>query len=97
MTIRTAGLDPLLAPALEMESRPVVESRRLAAEQAGSLTNTLEMLGLQLASETDAASQQQLANICNALGVLIIGVVAYSRGLVPKVASQKPNANIIVQ
>jgi hypothetical protein len=88
------ALDPLLAPALAMAERPVISSRRFAEDSAARLTTELERLGQQLARGVrDPAGQLQ--HVCEALAVLIISLCAYARGVVPKVASEKPNLTVI--
>ena len=90
------GLDPLLAPALQMAERPVIGARRWAEELAARLTGELEALGKHVTGERHELSHGQLVNISEALAVCIISLCAYARGLVPRVASEQPNINVVV-
>lgn len=84
------GLDPLLAPALQLAELPVLPGRREADEIAHGLMAQLERLQMVLHAETDAESLAQLSHVAEAVGVMIISLTAYARGRVPKLAS-KPN------
>lgn len=90
------ALDPLLGPALQLDQRPIVPGRSWAATSAATLTAVLEEIGRRIPAEGDARSAGQLMNVAEALGVLTISLVAYSRGITPRVGSKKPNTNIIV-
>lgn len=91
------ALDPILAQALQMEQRPVRRDRQLFEVEASNLLQVLERIGPHLEREANPAASGQLQNMCSALGVIIISMMAYARGLNPQVASKKPNANIVVQ
>ena len=93
--MRPNALDPILAPALQMEDRPVVRARQFAQDEAAMLVKSLERIGLHLGGADDPHGQ--LHHIAESLGVMVIALMAYARGLNPKVESQKPNTNIIVQ
>ena len=90
------ALDPLLAPALELEQRAVVPGRTWADVEAEVLTRVIERLAGKVAAESDTKSAGQLMNACEALGVITISLVAYARGVVPRVGEQKPNVNLIL-
>lgn len=89
-------LDPLLAPALQLAELPIIPARRWADQCAHNITHELERIGKQAAEEPDAHSSLQLMNLAEALGVAVISLVAYSRGRVPRVKSDKPPVNLIV-
>lgn len=89
-------LDPILAGAIQLEQLPVAPGRHWSLNEASLLTNSLERIAAAAEGEGDRVAAQQLLNVCEALGVMVVSLVAYSRGRVPKVASQAPNANIIV-
>lgn len=80
-----------------MEQRAVRPERQLMQLEASNLMQSLERIGAQLERERDPMAMSQLKHICEAQGVLIISLMAYSRGLVPRVANKAPEANIIVQ
>jgi hypothetical protein len=90
-------LDPVLAGALELERLPVLSGRADMVLEAELLTGALERIGAKASIEGDRRAAGQLLNIAESLGVMVISLVAYSRGRTPQVASQKPNTNIIVQ
>jgi hypothetical protein len=93
--VRKSNLDPLLAPALELERRPVIPARVGAAEIANSLLTQCERIASMAAIDGDPHSAAQLLNTAEALGACVINLLAYSRGVVPRV-SNKPNVNLIV-
>lgn len=90
------NLDPLIAPALQLEQLPVIPGRKDMLDQAAALTTALERIGAKATIERDPQAALQLGNVANALSVLVISLVAYTRGRSPRVASQKPNTNIIL-
>lgn len=89
------ALDPLLAPALQMEQRPIIPVRTWADGAAGKLATVMEEISQHITTESDPRSCGQLMNVMEALGVISISLVAYSRGVVPQVGSRKPHVNII--
>lgn len=89
-------LDPILAPALQLEELPIVPARIGVAQEAETLTGVLERLHARSTIESDRESSQQLLNAAEALAVIVVSLVAYTRGRVPKLGNQKPNTNIIV-
>lgn len=89
-------LDPMLAPAMAMAERPVMPSRRDMELEAHNLVESLERIGAKASTESDPRAAQQLLNIAEALGVMVISLTAYTRGLVPKVGSRQPGVNLIV-
>jgi hypothetical protein len=91
------ALDPILGQALQMEQRPVRHDRQSTELEASNLMQSLERVGSQLERERDPMAMSQLKHICESLGVLIIGLMAYNRGLVPRVANKAPNTSVIVQ
>lgn len=97
MPKREPILDPMLGQALEMERLPVLSARADMQREAEVLTGCLERIGAKAAAEGDRRAAGQLMNIAESLGVMVISLVAYTRGRTPQVASEKPNANIIVQ
>jgi hypothetical protein len=90
------NLDPILGPALQLEQLPVVPSRKDMVAVAEQLAGCVERITSKAAIEHDATAAGQLGNAANALSVIIISLVAYTRGRSPKVASRKPDTNIIV-
>lgn len=90
------NLDPLLAPALQLEQLPVVLGRHDMLREAELLTGAIERVSEKAKAEADPTAAAQLANVANALSVMVISLVAYTRGRTPRVSSKKPNANIIV-
>jgi hypothetical protein len=89
-------LDPILGSALELERLPVRPGRQWAQHEASLLTSSLERIGAVAEGEGDRLAAQQLLNVAEALGVMVVSLIAYSRGRTPKVASKAPNTNIIV-
>lgn len=89
------ALDPLLQNALQMEGRPIIPGRAWANDEAAALTSMLERIAARAAGEPDRNSAGQLMNIAEAFGACAVSLVAYSRGVVPGLAS-KPDATIIL-
>lgn len=89
-------LDPILAPALQLEQLPVIPTRAGVVQEAEALTGVLERLHARATIESDRDSAQQLLNASEALSVIVVSLVAYTRGRVPKLSHRKPHANIIV-
>ena len=89
-------LDPLLGQAMQLEMLPVVDARRWAVQQADALTRSMEQIGHHALCEGDAQAANQLANVLEALGVLSISLIAYSRGRSPRLESRKPNTTILI-
>lgn len=90
------NLDPILGPALQLEQLPVVPSRKDMIAIAEQLAGCVERIASKASIEHDATAAGQLGNAANALTVIIVSLVAYTRGRSPRVASQKPNSNIIL-
>lgn len=88
-------LDPLLGPALQMAEKPVIPARRRADVIAHNITRDMEELVKMAAGETDTRAGLQIDAVCQALGVCVISLTAYARGVLPRVGKAEPNANII--
>jgi len=84
-------LDPILGPALQLEALPIIPSRIGAVQEADTLLGVCERLQARATIESDRESSQQLLNAAEALGVVIVSLVAYSRGRVPKLSHRKPD------
>lgn len=92
----TNTLDPILAGAMALQELPIRPGRQWAHHEAYLLTNSLERLGAAAEGEGDRLAAQQLLNVAESLAVMIVSLMAYSRGRTPKVASKAPNTNIIL-
>lgn len=84
-------LDPMLAPALQLETLPIIPARMGVVQEADTLTGILERLHARASVEPDRESSQQLLNAAEALAVIVVSLVAYSRGRVPKLSHRKPD------
>ena len=93
---RRTTLDPLLGPALQLESLPVIPERYASVAEATKLTEVMERLGTMATEERDSKSAAQLMNTAEALAVCVVNLIAYSRGRVPKVSSRAPDTNILL-
>jgi hypothetical protein len=97
MPERNSTLEPLLAPALELDELPVLADRQDMQLEASNLVQSLERIAAKAQRERDPNAAGQLMNVAESLGVMVISLVAYTRGRVPRVKSKKPGTNIIVQ
>jgi len=88
-------LDPILAPALALAERPVLHDRKDMDREAHNLVATLERVAKRAEREGNLEAQAQLLHVAEALGVCVISLTAYCRGVVPKVAT-RPNPTLIV-
>lgn len=88
---KTTTLDPVLAPALQLEALPVIPARAGVVMEADTLTGVLERLAARATIEADRNSAAQLMNAAEALSVIIVSLVAYTRGRVPQVSHRKPD------
>jgi hypothetical protein len=89
-------LDPILGSAMQLERLPIRPGRQWAQQEASLLTSSLERIGAAAEGEGDRLAAQQLLNVSEALGVMVVSLLAYSRGRTPRVESKAPDANIIV-
>lgn len=89
-------LDPLLKQAAAAMEKPVIAGRVRAESVARALMLELETLGKLMAAESDPRSQEQLAALCESLGVITIGLSLYARGLTPRIGQKKPDINLVV-
>lgn len=88
---KTTTLDPVLAPALQLEHLPVIPARMGVVQEADTLTGVLERLAARATVESDRDSATQLMNAAEALSVIVVSLVAYSRGRVPRISHRKPD------
>jgi len=92
----TSTLDPILAGASQLEALPIRPGRLWSVREAEALTGSLERIATEASEEFDRQAAQQLLNVAEAMAVMVVSLVAYSRGRVPKVESQKPKTNIVL-
>jgi hypothetical protein len=88
---KTPTLDPMLQPALQLEHLPVIPARMGVLQEADTLTGVLERLASRASIESDRQGAAQLMNAAEALSVIVVSLVAYSRGRVPQLSHRKPD------